>query len=278
MAVVLSIAQYILLRWGMRPLQLLAGDVSAIESGDRDQLQGHYPSELQPVTRNLNMLIKSERERQGRYRTTLGDLAHSLKTPLAVLSSALQETRREASLPPQQLREMEEQLARMDEIISYQLRRAVKSNHSRVLAKPVPVAAVIHKLLAALGKVYRDKAMQVETSIADDAVFYGEESDLTELCGNLLDNAFKYGRSRIGLTVKQEARILILKIDDDGKGIDEQDKQWVLQRGARADTVTTGQGIGLAVAVDIVSAYGGEIEVRRNDWGGARFIVRFEQA
>jgi len=278
LALILSVAQYMLLRWGMRPLQLLARDVSAIESGERDGLQGHYPSELEAVTNNLNMLIKSERERQSRYRTTLGDLAHSLKTPLAVMSSALQESRENASMPAEQLRELEEQLTRMDEIVSYQLRRAVKSNHANILAKPVPVAKVMKKLLTALGKVYKEKNMQVEANIAEDAVFMGEESDLVELCGVLLDNAFKYGRSNIGIEVTLMDNILALVFDDDGPGIAEQDRHWVLQRGARADTVTSGQGIGLAVAVDIVSAYGGEIQVGNNLWEGARVTVIFEQA
>jgi two-component system, OmpR family, sensor histidine kinase PhoQ len=277
MALVLSAAQYGLLRWGMRPLQRLARDVSAVERGAQEQLQGAYPSELAAVTQNLNLLIRSERERQARYRSTLGDLAHSLKTPLAVLDSSLQESREQGQLAPQQLEDMQEQLLRMNEIVSWQLKRAVQLNQVQVLAKPVPVEALLQRLLGALGKVYRDKHMQVETRIEAAARFLGEESDLMELCGNLLDNAFKYGRSRVQVSVRQTADQLSIEIDDDGAGIAESDREWVLQRGARADTVASGQGIGLAVAVDIVSAYGGEMKVGRSVLGGASFHVSFAQ-
>ncbi len=277
MALVLSVAQYLLLRWGMRPLQQLARDVSAIERGAQDQLQGSYPSELAAVTHNLNLLIRSERERQARYRSTLGDLAHSLKTPLAVLSSAVQESREQGHTAARQLDEMQEQVARMNDIVSYQLKRAVKLHQTQLLAKPVRVAEVLQRLLGALAKVYRDKQMQVDTQIDAAALFFGEESDLMELCGNLLDNAFKYGRSRVQVAVRESGNLLRIDIDDDGAGIAETDREWVLQRGARADTVTSGQGIGLAVAVDIVSAYGGELKLGRSVLGGASCSVSFVQ-
>jgi two-component system sensor histidine kinase PhoQ len=274
LAVFLSVAQYLLLRWGMRPLQKLAADVSAIEAGDQDQLQTNYPNELLPVTQNLNILIKSERDRQGRYRTTLGDLAHSLKTPLAVLSTALQELKQTHNFTEQHALDMAEQLSRMDQIVSYQLKRAVKSNQTKLLSRPVPVAPVLNRILGALNKVYRDKNMAVVCELADNAMFYGEESDLMELCGNLLDNAFKYGASKVQVSASQKKKVLQLEINDDGNGIAESDRNWVLERGARADTVKSGQGIGLAVAVEIVSSYGGEIQIDQNDWGGARIKVR----
>lgn len=274
MAVVLSIAQYLLLRWGLHPLKNLAADVSAIEAGEQDQMQRSYPDELKAVTDNLNLLIKSERDRQTRYRTTLGDLAHSLKTPLAVVSTALQEIKRNGTFTEQHQHDMEDQVARMDEIVSYQLKRVTRNKHHRVLAKPVLVAPLIERILAALAKVYRDKQMDVVADVAGDVVFYGEESDLMELCGNLLDNAFKYGNSKVEVKAVTRGRNLLLEINDDGAGIAEADRQWVLERGARADTVRSGQGIGLAVAVEIVSGYGGEIKVEQSQWGGARFKVR----
>ncbi|MGA0805459.1 MAG: ATP-binding protein [Pseudohongiellaceae bacterium] len=277
MAFVLSVAQYLLLRWGMRPLQQLAHDVSSIERGAQDHLQGNYPSELAAVTQNLNLLIRSERERQARYRSTLGDLAHSLKTPLAVLSSTLQETRAHGHTTARQLDDLQEQILRMNDIVSYQLKRAVKANQAQILARPVVVAAVVRRLLDALAKVYRDKGIQVETIMDAAVLFHGEESDLMELCGNLLDNAFKYGRSRVRVHVHASDRLLYIDVDDDGAGIAESDREWVLQRGARADTVASGQGIGLAVAVDIVSAYGGEMKVGRSVLSGASFSVSFVQ-
>ncbi len=273
LTVLLSVAQYLLLRWGLRPLQQLARDVSAIESGTQDQLKQHYPRELVPVTQNLNLLIKNERERQDRFRTTLGDLAHSLKTPLAVLSTALQEANANGGVTEAQRRDMGEQLQRMDQIVSYQLKRAVKSSKA-VLARPVPVLPVIEKLGGALQKVYRDKSVSLQIEVPASVQFGGEESDLMELCGNLLDNAFKYGHSRVKVTAAQKGRTLQLQFDDDGEGIPDGQHNFVLQRGARADTLKSGQGIGLAVVVELVSAYGGEIRIARSEWGGASILVR----
>ena len=273
LTVLLSVAQYLLLRWGLRPLQQLAQDVSAIESGTQDQLEQHYPRELLPVTDNLNLLIKNERERQNRFRTTLGDLAHSLKTPLAVLSTALQEARSAQHFTEQQQRDMSEQLQRMDQIVSYQLKRAVKSNQA-VLARPVLLAPVLERITGALHKVYRDKQVSVELMLVEGAQFFGEESDLMEVCGNLLDNAFKYGHRRVQVKAERKGKSLLLEINDDGAGIAESQRNFVLQRGARADTVKSGQGIGLAVVVDIVSAYGGELKIERSEWGGASIKLR----
>jgi two-component system sensor histidine kinase PhoQ len=274
LALFLSIAQLLLLRWGLRPLANLADDVSAIESGQQDELHGNYPVELVPVTRNLNLLIKRERERQQRYRGMLGDLAHSLKTPLAVMSTALQEIRGGEPPDAQQRHDMEEQLTRMDQIVSYQLKRAVEANQSRLLAKPVNVTPTLKRIVGALAKVYRDKAMQVRLEANDDVQFFGEESDLMELCGNLLDNAFKYGNSRVIVSARQDGRTLLLDVEDDGPGIPADKRNWVLERGARADTVRAGQGIGLAVVVELVSSYGGEIRIGDSQLGGARFSIR----
>jgi two-component system sensor histidine kinase PhoQ len=273
LTLLLCVAQYFLLRWGLRPLHQLARDVSAIESGAQDQLEQHYPRELLPVTDNLNLLIKSERERQTRYRTTLGDLAHSLKTPLAVLSTALQEARTRQQFSEEQQREMGEQLQRMDQIVTYQLKRSVKSNKV-VLAKPVAVAPILERLVRALEKVYRDKSLLLCLELDAGVQFYGEESDLMELCGNLTDNAFKYGHSKVKVKATQQGKALLLQFDDDGEGIAEADRHFVLERGARADTVKSGQGIGLAVVVDIVSAYGGEMTIDRSEWGGASIKLR----
>ncbi|HWK55135.1 MAG TPA: ATP-binding protein [Hyphomicrobiales bacterium] len=274
LAIFLSAAQVLLLRWGLRPLEVLAEDLSGIEGGRQDELQGRYPVELVQVTQNLNLLIKRERERQHRYRSLLGDLAHSLKTPLAVLSAALQELRGGGEISAVQRQDMEEQLARMDQIVSYQLKRAVKDNQLRLLATPVALAPVLARITGALHKVYRDKAMQVSLEVADSVRFFGEESDLMELCGNLLDNAFKYGASRIVVRAGQRGRELLLDVADDGPGIAPDQRAWVLERGARADTVRSGQGIGLAVVVELVSSYGGEIRIEQSTLGGALFRIR----
>lgn len=268
LAAVLALAQYALLRWSLKPLQHLAEDVADIESGRKDQLDEHYPSELQAVSNNLNLLIKGERARQGRYRTTLGDLAHSLKTPLAVSFGLVEELDKSEDL--------KEQLERMNQIVSYQLKRAVESGSPKVLSRSVEVGPVFNKIISALNKVYLEKGITLTSVFQDKAFFQGEESDLMEIVGNLLDNAYKYGNSQVEIKVKQSSeQQLTIEINDDGKGIAEADRHWVLKRGARADTIKSGQGIGLAVAVEIISAYQGEIQVDQSSLGGASIKVTF---
>lgn len=277
LALFLSIAQVLLLRWGMKPLQQLAAEVSSIEAGAKDQVEQAYPPELRAVSQNLNLLIKSERERQSRYRTTLGDLAHSLKTPLAVITGIIHQARQHSAEGdegrPARLDELEEQMERMNQIVSYQLKRATRSDKSQHLGKPVTAAPLFEKIINALEKVYRDKSVAVATNLEEDAVFHGEESDLMELTGNLLDNAFKYCKGRVRVGVARQGRSLRIDIEDDGEGIPERDREWVLKRGVRGDTLKSGQGIGLAVAVDIISAYNGGIDVGTCDLGGARIRV-----
>ena len=280
LALLLSVAQFLLLRWGLKPLQQLAKEVSSIEAGKKDQVEQGYPPELEAVSKNLNLLIKSERERQSRYRTTLGDLAHSLKTPLAVIAGIVEQVR-ENNKPDKaggktELLELDEQLERMNQIVSYQLKRATRSEKSRHLGISIQVLPVVEKIINALEKVYLDKSVIVDRKLQADAVFHGEESDLMELCGNLLDNAFKYCHSRVMVKVSSKGPLLDIQVEDDGDGIAEQDREWVLQRGTRGDTLKSGQGIGLAVTVDIVSSYQGEISVGRSELGGTSIRVSFQ--
>lgn len=280
-AVLLLVMQFLLLRWGLLPLRRIADDLKKIESGTDDKLEGVYPREIQGVTDNLNILIESERKQQSRYRTTLGDLAHSLKTPLAVISGILPRMTEEASkgdseAVQKQIRNASEQLERMNQIVTYQLQRAVKSNNSGALSRQVNIAATVRKVLEAMKKVYADKSMDVSTDLDEQLVFRGDERDLLELLGNVIDNAFKYGKHQVRIRAVREglgARGVQLEIEDDGAGIPAEKQEFVLQRGARADTLVQGQGIGLAVVTDILKSYGGEIQVERSELGGARIII-----
>lgn len=283
-AVLLLMMQFFLLRWVLSPLQRMAADLKKIESAGKDQLDSDYPLELQGVTENLNLLIESERKQQTRYRTTLGDLAHSLKTPLAVVTAALQSLNKNTlESQPEQLQEplniVEEQLDRMNQIVSYQLQRAVQSQQGSTLSRQVNVSSAINRVIAALTKVYSGKNMRCTTDMDNTAIFKGDERDLMEILGNILDNAFKYGSSQIRVTVKIQESInsnIKIRVDDDGPGIAVDKQEFVLQRGARADTLIQGQGIGLAVVTDIVKSYGGEITVGESDLKGARLTVTFK--
>jgi len=260
--------QYMILRWGLKPLNALAHEISLIEQGDAADLKGHYPDEVEPVTRNLNRLIESERRQRERYRNTLADLAHSLKTPLAVIKGAAGESH---SLESYQSL-IDEQSDRMTQIVQYQLSRAVKSRQ-RPFASAVPIKAAVERICGALSKVYAAKQMHVEFEALDDKSFAGDERDLMELLGNLLENAFKYGRSRVSVAAYADEDGLILLIGDDGPGVGSIERQVILERGARLDTTLPGQGIGLAVCADILSSYNGALEVRTSALGGAEFRV-----
>lgn len=282
-ALVLLVLQLLLLRWGLTPLRRLAGDLKRMESGNSEELTEHYPRELRAVTDNLNMLIKAERKQQQRYRETLGDLAHSLKTPLAVITGimeSLANSNMGTSEPDnrEQIRNAQEQLERMNQIIGYQLQRAVKTSGTSTLARRVGVAEIADRIIRALDKVYAGKGMHSRCHIDPAILFMGDERDLMEVLGNVIDNAYKYGKSELSLTASvtlEPRRSLSIVVEDDGPGISAPDAEFVLQRGVRLDTLAQGQGIGLAVVTDIVSSYGGQIEIGISKLGGARIQLVF---
>lgn len=259
--------QYVIMRWGLKPLHQLADDLNRIEKGEAEGLTGVYPLEVQAVTDNLNQLIKSERQQRERYRNTLADLAHSLKTPLAVIAGASNE-----KLDNQAYKQLiDEQAQRMGQIVQYQLSRSVKSQ-SRLLVKPIKISPVVQRIGGVLLKVYAEKQIQFENQVSEAAEFQGDESDLMELLGNLMENACKYGKRRVRVTSYTTRNGVLLMIEDDGNGILPEESRVILERGKRMDTSTSGQGIGLAVTVDILSSYGGALEADNSpELGGARF-------
>ncbi len=274
-ALILLLVQVFVLRWGLTPLRQVASDLKLIEAGDADALDGEYPKELLGLTQNINSLISHGRASQERYRNSLGDLAHSLKTPLAVMQGAM-DSHDDASLREA----VTEQLPRMDEIVRYQLQRASASGRSDV-TRAQQVAPVVSKIVNTLQKVYRDKGVVCEQELDNEAMFYGDQGDLMEFLGNLLENAFKYCVGSVAVSVEcpeheEGARPpLLLTIEDDGAGIPESEWKRVLGRGERQDQKQQGQGIGLAVADDIIRLYGGELEIGHSELGGAEIRVQF---
>lgn len=271
LAVLLLVLQVLLLRWGLAPLRRLATDLKQIETGQSESLATSYPRELRAVTRNLNLLIQSERKQQSRYRTTLADLAHSLKTPLAVIQGDLGDSSQGALV--------QEQLDRMNQIVSYQLQRAVSVGNAGMLARQVNVADVVARVARTLQKVYADKAVSIEFDIDPALNFLGDERDLLEMLGNLLDNACKYGRGKVAVAAELVSAIpprMRLQVEDDGPGITADDRDRVLQRGVRLDTLAQGQGIGLAVVADIATSYGASVSVADSRLGGAAIVLTFD--
>ncbi|MDB6062667.1 MAG: hypothetical protein JWM78_2770 [Verrucomicrobiaceae bacterium] len=265
-ALLLTVAQAAILRWGLQPLRKLALDVSDLEQGRRAALGENYPEELQSLAANLNQLLDRERLQRERYRNTLGDLAHSLKTPLAVLRQEAGDDKPDRAL-------LEEQITRMDQLIGYQLQRAVTSSPHQ-LQKPILLKPIVKKLIDTLAKVYFEKKPQFVMTIADNCECRADEADLFEVLGNLLDNACKACREKIVISANPSERWLLIVIEDDGPGIPPEQRASILQRGQRADSYKPGQGIGLAVVVDILDSYSAELDVGASVLGGARFSIR----
>jgi two-component system sensor histidine kinase PhoQ len=268
---ILALAQVVFLVFVFRPLGRVAGDVARVESGQAERLDGRYPRELDPLVRNVNRLLDTEQSNQQRIRNALDSLAHSLKTPLAVI---------QASLPPQDgAAESSAQNAvdEMRRLIATRLERA-GSTARRTLSEPVPVAPQLQRVLDSLQKVHSRRLIKAEVKLQDELAFYGEQRDLLELLGNLLDNAFKYGRGRVRVTggVVEPDRSrpgLWLRIADDGPGIDPAQWSRLVQRGTRGDERVEGHGLGLAIVTELVSAYGGRIELAVSELGGAEIRV-----
>jgi two-component system sensor histidine kinase PhoQ len=266
-ALLLTVAQAVILRWGLQPLRRLTHDVSDLEQGRRAALAENYPEELQSLAANLNQLLDRERQQRERYRNTLGDLAHSLKTPLAVLRQEARDNQPDRGL-------LEEQITRMDQLIGYQLQRAVASAPHR-LQQAVLLQPIVKKLIGTLSKVYFEKRPHFTLLVASNCECRGDESDLFEVLGNLLDNACKACCSSIAISAEPGERWLLIAIEDDGPGIPLDQRALILQRGQRADSYQPGQGIGLAVVMDILDSYSAELDVGASELGGARFSIRW---
>ena len=271
-ALLLLLVQGIILRWGLSPLRRAADDLAAIEAGKATQLEGTYPKELRRLTTNLNALIRHEREHLERYRHTLDDLAHSLKTPLAILQGDV-----EGDKSPQQLKaSVQEQVDRMSQIVEYQLRRAASSGRT-TLVTPVSVEPAVRRLIKTLNKVHTDRKIIVSVAADPGALFYGDEGDLLELLGNIIDNAFKWCAFKINITVQtlpgERRSGLLLQIEDDGPGVPAHMKEKVLRRGVRADESIQGHGIGLAIVQDIARLYSGTLKIERSALGGALLSI-----
>ena len=274
-AMLLLLVQGVILRWGLKPLRLVERDLAEIEAGHARQLKGSYPRELQGLTQNLNELLENTREQLSRYRDALGNVSHSLKTPLTVLRNAIENQNTDDSFK----RIASEQLDRMQQIIDYHLRRAAAAGH-RQLAKRVEVKRILQKIIKTLRKSHLNAPENIELLIDEGVWFYGDEGDLFEILGNLLENAFKWGRHQIRVTAKMHGSLhklasgLEIIIEDDGAGISEAVRTRVLERGQRADASTHGYGLGLHMVQEIVLMYGGELDIVRSDLGGAAIRVR----
>lgn len=244
------------------PVRKLIDEISQTSSGHKRQLEARYPVEFDSLKQSINGLLQTEAAQRTRYKNSLGDLAHSLKTPLAVASGS-----KGLSV------EVYEALQQIDKIIKRQLKRASAGKLGWQQAMSIP--PILHKLADAMDKVYQDKALTIELELDENAQFKGDETDFMELCGNLLDNACKAAKNRIIVSAETKNGWLTIKVEDDGPGIPDDKKLHLLERGTRLDAYTEGQGIGMALTADLVSIYEGRMQIEDSALGGACIILEF---
>lgn len=273
-AVIMLTAMSFVMRGLLRPLRQIESEISQVEEGKRQTLSDDFPTELTGVARNMNLLIGSERARAERYRNTLDNLAHSLKTPLAAIRSVLSE--RDAD---ELTERVESQVERMNDIVRYQLRKPATIHSETLGVVAVPVAPELARLVDGLSKVYKEKHPHIELDVSDGMRFHGETGDFLEVSGNLLDNACKWCNGQVRLTIRPlddrnvETGGMRLTVEDDGPGIPADAADALMQRGTRLDESAPGHGIGLAVVKDIAASYGGDVTITKSALGGAAITV-----
>lgn len=264
----LLLTQALLLRWGLAPLNQVVKEVQRIESGQQTQLAGNYPIELAGLTHNLNGLMTQERARQTRYKNALDDLAHSLKTPLAVLRASLDDP---SGLPTT----VAQQVARMDDIVVHQLGRAGASG-AAPLSPHLVLAPILRRICDTLAKVYVEKSLTFVCECPPELTWRIDEGDAFEMLGNVLDNAAKWAKTKVAARIWREGSALHLQVSDDGPGF--ASPQLAPQRRLRLDEQVPGHGIGLAVVRDLVASHHGELTLSRADLGGAQVDMVLQAA
>ncbi len=259
-------------RFGLRPLKRISEALSAIRSGRAEKLEGNFPAEIAPLASEVNALIESNREIVDRARTHVGNLAHALKTPLSVL---LNET---AIRDDAAAEKVKEQVAVMREQVQRHLERARLAARVAVIGTVIEVTPAINAVLRTMEKIHRGRGFAMGSRVMDEVKFHGEQQDLEEMLGNLIDNACKWASSRIdvevfaeGKTQASERAYFHIVIDDDGPGLSPDARQDVLKnRGRRLDETKPGSGLGLSIVVDLASLYGGRLELGTSPIGGLR--------
>ena len=266
-SLILIIIQTLILRWGLKPLRHVAEELIKIEEGKSKKLSDEYPKEITPLTNNLNQLLDSSQQQLTRYRDALGNMAHSLKTPIAVLQGIINTTsnkEKEVAL---------EQLATINNIVEYQLQRAATVGRLQ-LSDAIKFHSVAKKILNSLNKVHKDKKIDSQMNIPENLMIKIDQGDLFELLGNLLENAFKWCNKKVSISAIQLNEQIQITIEDDGPGINKNEQERILQRGQRADQNTPGHGLGLAMVNDILLLYKGEMKISDSSIGGAKIIIK----
>jgi signal transduction histidine kinase len=269
LAAVLLLTTLFQVRFGLAPLKRISDGLAAIRAGHAERLEGQFPEEIAPLARETNALIEANKEIVERARTHVGNLAHALKTPLSVMVN-------EASARPRDplAEKVIEQTDIMRDQIARHLERALLAARLTVVGSLTEVTPVVTALSRTMEKIHRDRGVAIEVRADEQARFRGEQPDLEEMMGNLVDNACKWASSRVAIEVGQERRdnahIVRIVVDDDGRGLSPSERERVTRRGNRLDESKPGSGLGLSIVLELARLYGGELNLGTAPLGGLR--------
>ena len=263
-------------RQSLLPFRRLRARLSAVRAGEDRRVEGQYPSEVQPLIDELNALLEDRETAVQRAVSTAGDLAHGLKTPLALLAHVADQAG--AAGDPELAESISQQVNRMSRQVNYHLARARAAASGAAGAPPCPVAACADALVRTVLTLYAGRGLEISSGVAPELRARVQREDLDEILGNLLDNACKWARSRIVLDASRSGAMLLLTLDDDGPGLTPAQRNVVLERGVRLDEASPGSGLGLAIVRDLVELYGGSISLAASPLGGLRVEVSLPAA
>ncbi|HYI11639.1 MAG TPA: HAMP domain-containing sensor histidine kinase [Thermoanaerobaculia bacterium] len=268
-AVAFLVGGLFLVRKALAPFRTLRAGLSSVREGRSQEIEGDYPSEVQPLVNDLNALLEDRERAVARALTTAGDLAHGLKTPLAVLA---QEAEQVGAAGHHELAAtLRQQVERMQRQIDYHLARARATATAR--AAPGLRCAVlpsVEALVRTMRRLHAERELSIDTDVSPAHEIRGRREDLDEMLGNLLDNACKWARSRVAISSSLDATRVFFSVDDDGSGLDPLMRAQVLQRGVRVDQRAGGSGLGLAIVSDLAELYGGSVTLETSPLGGTR--------
>ena len=267
-AVACMAAGFALVRRALVPFDRIRRRLSQVRDGTERQLSGAYPSEVQPLVDDLNALLEHRERAVARAVSKAGDLAHGLKTPLAVLAQEAERT--EAAGHRDLAATMSQQVERMRRQIDYHLAHARAAASGATPGARCSIVASVEGLSRTLLRIHESRGIAIDVNIAGDPCVRGQREDLDEMLGNLLDNACKWARSRVAIDASSSGAAVVITVDDDGPGLEATMRDIVLQRGVRADEAAPGSGLGLAIVRDLAELYGGSISLGAAPMGGLR--------
>jgi signal transduction histidine kinase len=263
-------------RRGLSPIEQLRQRLAAIRDGRSRRVDGVYPSEVQPLVDDLNLLLEHREAAVARAIAKAGDLAHGLKTPLAVLAH---EAGRAAAAGQTELAAaIEQQLDRMRRQTDYHLAQARAAASGSIPGARTLLADAAQALIRTLLRLHAERGLTIDNQVGPSHHVRCQREDLDEMLGNVLDNACKWARAVVHVSSALTGDTVVITVDDDGAGLAPELRTAVLQRGVRADEGAPGSGLGLAIVRDLAALYGGSIALEPSPLGGVRAVLRLPQA